>query len=373
MPEIIHPEVMSVGTDDVTVFFRTAESVPVVTRVGGREVTTTGPYHLAHVTGLESGAEVGVDVEGAVHGDDPHFPRTVTTLVRPPGRLLATVATANDVHFGETVCGRIHTVPDEELGVAIPRPDEPPYPQTMNNAAIDEMLELDPDLVLVKGDLTCEGTVEEYQQFLDAYGRLGDRMHHVRGNHDAMRDDTMALEGAPYAVERDGVSFVMLDTVRPGTEFGRITAAQIDWLDEYAAAASNPVFVFGHHNLWDLDAEERSASYFGVNCDDSEAFGEVVLRRTNIVGYFAGHTHRHRIRRSERARFIPCVEVGATKDYPGVWAEYRIHEGGFTQVVHRISTQAAMDWTERTRFLYAGMYRDYSLGPLEHRCYTELW
>ena len=48
-------------------------------------------------------------------------------------------ATVNDVHFGETVCGRIHTVPDEELGVAIPRPDEPPYPQTMNRAAIAEI------------------------------------------------------------------------------------------------------------------------------------------------------------------------------------------------------------------------------------------
>ena len=41
MPEIIHPEVMSVGTDEVTVFFRTEEETPVVTRVGGREVTTT--------------------------------------------------------------------------------------------------------------------------------------------------------------------------------------------------------------------------------------------------------------------------------------------------------------------------------------------
>jgi hypothetical protein len=32
-----------------------------------------------------------------------------------------------------------------------------------------------------------------------------------------------------------------------------------------------------------------------------------------------------------------------------------------------------MDWTERTRFLYAGMYREYSLGPLEHRSFTEVY
>ena len=373
MPEIRHPEVMSVGTDEVVVTFHTEGDERVTTRVGDREVTTTGPHHLAHVTGLAPGTEVTVEVEGAPASDDPHFPTSVRTLVPPPGRLLARLATVNDVHFGETVCGRIHTVPDEELGVAIPRPDEPPYPQTMNRAAIAEIAAWDPDVVLVKGDLTCEGTEAEYRDFLEAYGTLGDRMHHVRGNHDAMVDPTMALNGAPFAVERDGVSFVMLDTVRPGTEFGRITAEQLDWLDAYAASVSHAVLVFGHHNMWDLDAEERSASYFGVACDDADAFGAVVQRRENIVGYFAGHTHRHRVRRSAKARNVPFVEVGATKDYPGVWAEYRIHEGGFTQVSHRIGSPAAMDWTERTRFLYAGMYREYSLGPLEHRSFTEVY
>ena len=68
--------------------------------------------HAEHVTGLESGVAVGVDVEGAEHGDDPHFPRTVTTLVRPPGRLLARIATVNDVHFGEVECGRIDHHPE---------------------------------------------------------------------------------------------------------------------------------------------------------------------------------------------------------------------------------------------------------------------
>ena len=62
----------------------------------------------------------------------------------------------------------------------------------MNGGAIAEIEALDPDAVVVKGDLTDRGSDEEYQAFLDAYTQLGARMHHVRGNHDAMITDTIA-------------------------------------------------------------------------------------------------------------------------------------------------------------------------------------
>jgi hypothetical protein len=30
-----------------------------------------------------------------------------------------------------------------------------------------------------------------------------------------------------------------------------------------------------------------------------------------------------------------------------------------------------MAWTEKTRRMFAGLYRDYALGPLGDRCFTE--
>ena len=30
------------------------------------------------------------------------------------------------------------------------------------------------------------------------------------------------------------------------------------------------------------------------------------------------------------------VEVACVKDYPGAWAEYRVYDGGYTQIVRRI-------------------------------------
>src|SRR4029079_12325535 len=99
------------------------------------------------------------------------------------------------------------------------------YPEGMNRAASDASERLDPDAVLVKGDLTDRGTEEEYAAFLHAYSRLGERMRHVRGNHDAMITETIAATG-PFTVELPGVTLAVLDTVRPGTDRGRISADQ---------------------------------------------------------------------------------------------------------------------------------------------------
>jgi Icc protein len=371
-PSIHAAEIAAVGPDSVTVTFVTEADVAVTTRIGDTTVTTTGPFHNVSVTGLAPDTEHALVVDG-LPADDL-VPASVRTLAAPAGRLLATVATVNDVHFGERVCGMIHTATEEELGPWVrARPGEDPYPITMNNAAASEIATLGPDAVIAKGDLTCVGSAEEYQLFLDTYARFGDRLHHVRGNHDAMRDPTMALEGAPYAFELNGATFAVIDTVRPTHAGGQVTRDQIGWLDETAGATSGPVFVFGHHQIWDLHAAERSTDYFGIDPDSSEALAAVVGRRENVVGYFAGHTHRHRIRRFAEARDVPFVEVGAVKEYLGVWAEYRVHEHGYSQVIHRMRAPEAMSWSERTRHLYGGIYPDYARGPLHHRCFTQVF
>jgi len=360
-------ELFSVGPDEVVVTFRTDDDEAVTTRVGPHEVTTSGRYHVAGVAGLDPGTSYEMAVDGAEPG--PLLPATVTTLERPPGRLVATFATANDVHFGEVECGRLGT-PEEPGPVFRADDGAQPYPEVMNRGAIEEMRTLDPDAVVVKGDLTNLGTDEEYDAFLAAYGALGARMHHVRGNHDAMITHTIASAHAPFEVRLPGIVLAVLDTVVPGIDRGALPPAQLEWLDALAAETSDPVLVFGHHHPWDPNAKRRSETYFGINPDDSEALCAVIARREAIGGYFAGHTHRNRVRRFPQARGVPIVEVACVKDYPGAWAEYRVHEGGYTQVVRRIAAPAAMAWTEKTRQMFQGMYRDYALGTLGDRCFA---
>ncbi|HVF76114.1 MAG TPA: metallophosphoesterase [Acidimicrobiales bacterium] len=286
------------------------------------------------------------------------------TLPRPGGELLATVATVNDTHFGEVECGHIDGL---ELGPVLRvEPGEEPYPEVMNRGAAAEIAAADVDLVVAKGDLTTYARAEEFQAFLDCYGRFGDRLRYVRGNHDG----TAVPDTAPFRVDLPGLTVAVLDTAVPGRAAGRVPPDQLAWLDTVAAEADLPVLVLGHHHCWDPASRTREETYFGINPDDSERLIEVVARRPRIVGYAAGHTHRNRVRRFAATGDVPFVEVSSVKDFPGAWAEYRVFEGGVLQVVRRVSTPDALRWSDRTRAMFGGYYPQYSFGRLEDRCFA---
>lgn len=294
---------------------------------------------------------------------------TFRTLPRPAGERLSTITTVNDVHFGETICGFESTNPTGGPTFTS-LPGEPPYPETMNGAAVEEMAAIDPDLVVAKGDLTDDGLDEEYAAFLRSYeGAFGDRLLHVRGNHDAYRGQRLAPEGAAV-VELPGAIVVLLDTTVPAMPNGALDDEQLARLDEVASAADRPVLVFGHHHAWDPASNQRPATYYGIVPDWSEKLVGVAARRPRIAGYFAGHTHRNRARRFAATGPMPWVEVACVKDFPGAWAEYRIHEGGVLQVFHRIRRPDALAWTERTRGMFGGLYPTYAFGGIGDRCFA---
>lgn len=290
------------------------------------------------------------------------------TLPRPPGERLATFATVNDVHFGEVECGHIDGI---DIGPVLhAEPGEDPYPETMNRGAVAEIQALNPDAVVAKGDLTTHGTVDEFEAFLACYqAAFGDKLHYVRGNHDGAKGEDFASD-APFKVDLAGVTLAVLDTVIPGAATGQVSRQQLEWLDDMAAHADRPVLVFGHHHAWSPASNSREEGYFGISPDDSERLIDVVARRPAICGYFAGHTHRNRVRHFEATGPVPWVEVACVKDFPGTWAEYRVYEGGIVQVHRRISTPDALAWSEKTRAMFAGLYPQYSFGALADRCFV---
>ncbi|HAP74650.1 MAG TPA: hypothetical protein DCR14_01025 [Acidimicrobiaceae bacterium] len=300
------------------------------------------------------------------------FGQAFHTLARPAGELLCRVATVNDVHFGEVECGRIDDHPQGPIQRSAP--GEPPYPDTMNQAAVAEIAAVDPAAVIVKGDLSADGLPHEWAAFEACYRTaFGPRLHVVRGNHDAYRGQHEYA--GDQLIELPGISIALLDTVIPERTTGWLTAEQIDWLDTVGADTDRPVLVMGHHQQWlpggAHGETHRSDDYFGLHPDPSDALSDVFARRPALLAYTAGHTHRHRVR--HMACGAPSIEVGCVKDFPGTWAEYRVYEGGVLQVVHRISSRPALAWSERCRHLYADFgvdYEAYALGTLDDRCCT---
>ena len=290
----------------------------------------------------------------------------VRTLPRR-GELLCRFATVNDVHFGETVAGSIGP---EDLFPTFSVPDgSEPYPDFMNRGAIREISEIEPAAVVVKGDLTSNGTEAEFHRFLDAYGpAFGDRLSYVRGNHDSYHGGTFAAF-EHQRIDLPGVTIALLDTAREHQVGGSLSTDQLEWLDTLAAEADRPVLVLGHHNAWHPGTDPDTADFFGIRPDDSRKLIDLVARRPRVVGYAAGHTHRNLRRTNPETGDVPFVEVACVKDFPGTWAEYRVFDGGIMQIHHRISTPEALEWSEATRQMFGGMYHLYAFGGLDDRCF----
>jgi 3',5'-cyclic-AMP phosphodiesterase len=290
----------------------------------------------------------------------------VRTLPRPGGALLCRFATVNDVHFGEVEAGRLGDVP---IGpVERSDPGDPPYPETMNRAAVTEIEQIAPAAVIVKGDLSVDGQPHEWAAFEQCYrGPFADKLFVVRGNHDAYHGQT-SYAGDQW-IPLPGVAVALLDTTIPTQTTGWLTTEQLDWLDAQAESSTVPVIAMGHHQQF--TGSNRTPDYFGLNPDASDALTDVIGRRSSVVAYTAGHTHRHR--RRVLPNGVPSIEIGCVKDFPGTWAEYRVYEGGITQVVHRMSSPAALRWSERCRHLYRDYgvdYETYALGSLSDRCFN---
>jgi 3',5'-cyclic AMP phosphodiesterase CpdA len=232
----------------------------------------------------------------------------------------------------------------------------------MARAAAAEIEAVGPDALVVKGDLTAQGAAAELAEFLDIFE--GHRLHFTYGNHDVSARSELCPEPIMELVTVAGARLAVLDTSVPAQTGGQVADDQLEWLDELGADSSTPVLVFGHHPLFD-----HASFTAGINAEDSDRLVELFARRPSLVGYFAGHTHRNLVRRLPATGDVPWAEVGATKDYPGVWAEYRIYEGAVMQVVHRISSPEALSWTDRTRAMFGGLYPSYSFGALGDRCF----
>ncbi len=327
------------------------------------ELTTVGPDFAVIHEGTEARR-----YEGLEPGTDQDIEGFAFTTLADLGPHLATFATVNDVHFGEDICG---VIDGSDIGPQFrAEPGDDPYPEVMNRAAIAEITGVHPDVVIIKGDLTSHGITEEHDACQTAYGEaFGDRLIEVRGNHESFNhlhvsDDPFQETALP------GVTLAVLDTSLDGQTHGTVTVEQLEQLDALAAKADRPVLVFGHHHLGDPASHEKADQTFGIDLEASAAFLAAVARRPAIRGYFAGHTHRNRVRRFELTGDVAWVEVACVKDYPGMWAEYRVHEDGVLQIAHRISSAEALAWSEKTRHMYAGLYHDYAFGTLADRCFA---
>ena len=315
------------------------------------------------LTSLPPESSLDVRLDGKAVG---HF----VTLAAPPGRELFRFATVNDLHLGEEKFGFLGTI--RERNASEPSADR------CARAAIDEALAWGAQTILVKGDLIAEGVAEEWDAVGALLSSIPVPIHVIYGNHELYKPE---VEGAPYLdrygvrieheptpVDVPGLRIVMLPTAVSHTGRGEVGREHRRMTTDLVGSAAGAAFVAMHHypqrfrlpNAWPpgIPGPQARPLLDGIAADNP----------ATLVA--SGHSHRHR-----RHHHGPLViaEIGSTKDFPGTWAGYVVHEGGIRQVVYRVARPDAIAWTEKTRRAVFGIWGRWSPGLRSHRCFTHPW
>jgi len=374
------------------------------------------PYHYAEITGLEpgqtyyylarsagtpaapatfsTGDPAGTAVASGTRGAAFAF----TTPPPPKGRFLFSVVLCNDLHLGETVAGLLTT----QAGMQVPPgfsqvPGEPPYPEVMGHALVQDARARQASYLLAAGDVSSEAIPAQLaaaKSVLDGFGEQDEQWFAARGNHDRSHagstyagcrtdprgaglhdcyvDAFSPTEPTWYARERNGLRLLALDTydkIGNGGDNGALSSAQFAFVeDQLRSEPDRPTLVFGHHPV----SQEASATtaepvLFDLDTQQSLRLQQLYAQAPGVFLHHQGHTHRNKQTRSPLTPGVTYQEVCATKEYPGGFHLLRVHAGGYALNFYKTRSDLAREWSERTRQETFATYPFYTLGATADR------
>jgi 3',5'-cyclic-AMP phosphodiesterase len=161
--------------------------------------------------------------------------------------------------------------------------------------AIEEVNAVEPDLVVVAGDLTDDGYPDQYPLAREELSALS-CAHVVRvpGNHDARNvgylvfEDTFGARDSRLRLECGGLelALVAVDSSKPDLDEGEIGREHYRWIEEgFAGAADLRVFVC-HHHLVPVPGTGRERNQV---LDAGDVLS--LLRRCSVDLVLSGHRH----------------------------------------------------------------------------------
>jgi 3',5'-cyclic-AMP phosphodiesterase len=182
----------------------------------------------------------------------------------------------------------------------------------MSERAIDAVIALRPrpDVVLITGDLTDCGLVEEYEQLKIMLRRLDVSFFVIPGNHDRRENLRRVLAGyrgvtddpefVQFVVDDYPVRLIGLDTLVPGKGEGALCPRRLAFLERaLARERAKPTVIFMHHPPFDCGIEHMDRIRLR---EGAEQFAEIVRPCPNVERILCGHHHR-----SIEARFAGTI------------------------------------------------------------------
>jgi len=131
----------------------------------------------------------------------------------------------------------------------------PHFRSNLMDRAVVEINELEPDVVVMTGDLTNEGFRLEWETAKACMDRIAcSRLLVIPGNHDSRNVGYVHFEELfgrrSCVLHEGGISIVGVDSTEPDLDYGTVGRARYPWIrEQFAAEASFRIFMLHHHLL----------------------------------------------------------------------------------------------------------------------------
>jgi len=159
-------------------------------------------------------------------------------------------------------------------------------------------LPLLPDLVLVTGDISNGGLIEELKSAKTLLDQFSMPYFVIPGNHDKRQDlltvfgDKSCQENTDqlinYSIDDFEVKLIAIDTSIPFKPGGELKQTTAHWIEQQLQKFLNqPVIIFMHHPPVDLGIAETKLDGFS----GSEYLEDIIEKHSNIEAILCGHIH----------------------------------------------------------------------------------
>jgi len=203
-----------------------------------------------------------------------------------------------------------------------------------------EQRKINPDLIVVTGDISQDYSPQSYQKFVDYLAGYNIPVLSLAGNHDEKPKLDKYLSKAPFSTSEQLLTeywqILMLNSHVPGKVHGSLSQNELDWLTSCLESnADLPTLVFTHHH----PVPVGSAWLDKIGIDNGQDLVDILSEHEQVKLCGFGHVHQSTALNHKNVvyRSVPstCVQFkkhsadfSATEEKPGYNVYHCDEQGG---------------------------------------------
>ncbi|MBM0741948.1 3',5'-cyclic-AMP phosphodiesterase [Phormidium sp. CLA17] len=217
-------------------------------------------------------------------------------------------------------------------------------------------LEQRPDLILLTGDLSQDGTAESYERLHTMVSPLAIPTYWLPGNHDCPKTMAQVLTRSPISPQKsfyaDPWHIVLLDSSVPGCVHGYLSPESLEWLDQELRQSNDaPALIAFHHPPFLSGSDWMN----DIGLLNAEEFFEVCDRHSHVKLVLFGHIHQNFSHQRNQVHYLgtpsTCIQFkpnsvnfALDEEQPGLRLVTLYPDGKWESEVERVVYSCKLDF-----------------------------